>query len=80
MHKSPAPGSGRLNFVFVRPNICGYSEWNFLHVTLPKPIILVWLLDFWGKKLCTPALRTREMLPVNAINTITMKGSKSEMP
>jgi hypothetical protein len=29
------------------PNVCGFSGWNLLHVTLVAPRILRGLLDFW---------------------------------
>ena len=30
----------------VAPNMCGYSVWNMLRVTILAPRILRWLLDF----------------------------------
>jgi len=36
------------------PNICEFSLWNLLHVTLLVPRILRWLLDFWN--ICVPLL------------------------
>ena len=34
------------------PNICGYSVWNLLYVTLLALRIFGWLLGFW--KICEP--------------------------
>lgn len=34
-------------FYTLMPNICGSSVWNMLHVTLLRPRILRWLLEFW---------------------------------
>jgi hypothetical protein len=34
-------------FWMVRPNICGFSVRNLLHVTLLAPVIFIWLLEFW---------------------------------
>ena len=47
VNKSREPGHcGDWNFVTVAPNICRSSVWNLLHVTLPAPRILWWLLRF----------------------------------
>jgi len=41
------PGEVAVPFVFtVAPNMCGYSAWNMLRVTILAPRILRWLLDF----------------------------------
>ena len=47
VHKYRA--SGRPGGLMV-PNIHVFSVWNQLHVTLPLPIILRWLPDFWGNR------------------------------
>jgi len=44
----------RLNFVTMVPNICGYSEWNLLHVILLAPRIVKRLPQFFLKSLFTP--------------------------
>jgi hypothetical protein len=42
-----------INFLTVAPDICGFSEWNLLHVTLVAPRILRWfqfvILLLWAK-------------------------------
>jgi len=35
-----------IKFWLVAPNICVFSIWNLLHITLLVPTILRWLLDF----------------------------------
>jgi len=43
----------RMNTLFMmEPNICGFSVWNLLCVTILVPRILRWLVDFW--KICAP--------------------------
>jgi len=32
---------------YVAPNVCGSSVWILLHVALPEPKVLRWLLDLW---------------------------------
>lgn len=39
-----------IKFYIVVPNVCQYSEWNLLYVTLLAPRILKQLLKFW--KIC----------------------------
>jgi hypothetical protein len=46
-----APGHHVTKFCTVGPNICCSSAWKLLHVTLPAPRILRWLLDFF-ENLC----------------------------
>jgi len=36
---------GGTKFFTVVPNICGSSEWKFLHFALPAPRILRWFLE-----------------------------------
>jgi hypothetical protein len=43
-------------FNILMPKICGSSVWRLLHVTLLRPRILGWLLDFW--KICEPLHKT----------------------
>jgi hypothetical protein len=51
----------RLSFCTVAPNIFGSSVWNLLHVTLPAPRILRWLLVFFLEHLLTPAFIAGDM-------------------
>jgi hypothetical protein len=47
VHKIPGARSPwATTLCTVAPNICGPSAWNLIHVTLPSPRILRWLLDF----------------------------------
>ena len=44
-------------FWTVAPNICRFSVKILLHVTLPAPTILMWLLVFW--RICAPLAYTQ---------------------
>jgi hypothetical protein len=44
-------------FWTVAPNICRFSVGNLLHITLPAPTILRWLLVFW--RICAPLAYTQ---------------------
>ena len=37
-------------FYTLAPNVCGSSVWILLHIALPEPKILRWLVDLW--KMC----------------------------
>lgn len=49
MRDAQIPGArspGRLNSVLWLLMFVGLQFWNFLHVTLPAPRIVTWLIDF----------------------------------
>jgi hypothetical protein len=49
---------GRGNkFHSTTPGILGHSVLNWLRVALPAPLILRWLLDFWGSLYTTRIMR-----------------------
>jgi hypothetical protein len=50
-------------FFSVDLNVCWFSVWNLLHVTLLATRILRWLLDFW--KICVPLLCTHNYVFVD---------------
>jgi hypothetical protein len=63
MHKSQAPSLTVVTkFCTVVPNMCGSSVWNLLHVTIPAPRILRWLLYF--SIICASLLYVSNMSPM----------------
>jgi len=45
---NPRPLVARCDYIlYVAPNVCGCSVWILLHVALPEPKVLRWLLHLW---------------------------------